>query len=261
MTEGYRRRLICDGCEKTFRWSRNVGEPTEFYFGETGEEPSERCTELRGTSFCRHAVAERRGYLNEQLQGLLKEAGAVLFITVFLPGRELTFPEALKVRPKVEVARLKRLFTKAMKRLPPQGRDAVRAIGAVELCIIDVREDAVRARRVVAVHAHLLVWGMGGKPLRTALKSVVGATAVVQRPLKVTEAPSPAGALAYSLKHRNDHRVTVRDGGTNRFKRRPTKREAAILDRWCSSSPATDAEVLIGLRRTASGIADYREPQ
>jgi hypothetical protein len=245
----------------TFRWNREDGQATEFEFGENGDEPSVRCVERRGSSACRYSVAERRAYLASQLVRLVPSGAAVQFATIFLPGRELTLRAALKVKPKTEVLRLKRMLAKAMRRLSARNRKAFRAIGAVEPAIIDVREDGIRVRRVVAVHAHLLVWGVSAKEVRDVLKKGVKESANVKRPRKMSQAYSPAGALAYALKHLNDHRVTVREGGKNRIKRPPMKREMRIFDRWCRNFPATDAEVLIGLRRTAAGLTDYSVSQ
>ena len=251
-----RRRLTCEACGKTLAYTKGEGEPPIFEFGDDDEPSSPKCADAQRTMACRFQVAERRSKAVEDMAAQWETAEEVCFATIFLPGRELSLREAMRLDPATEAQRMRRLLAKALRPLPMEERKAVRGIGMVEPGVIEFRENGRRVRRLVAIHAHVLVWGIPRKRLRRRLKEVVQTSKAVAIPLEVKNAPTPAGALGYLMKHQGDHRVQVREQGRKIFKRRPEGREIGVIRRWACSFPASDAEILIGLRR-GNGLTAY----
>jgi hypothetical protein len=184
-------------------------------------------------------------------------ADEVAWVTVFIPGRQLTLSDAMHLNPAEEARFAKHLVLKALASLPNGERDQVRGFGVVEPGVMEIREGGESTTTLVAMHLHLLVWRLSVKRVHDLLHKYAVKTDEVTVPLRVTAAPTPAGALAYSTKHLDDHRVSIRDGGKARFKRRPEGLELEVLKRWCGGFSNTDAEVRIGIRRHKSGLAGY----
>jgi hypothetical protein len=216
-----RRRLACEACGKTFAYAKRKGEPPIFEFGDDDEPPSPKCADAQRTMACRFRVAERRSKAVEDMAAQWEAAEDVCFATIFPPGRELSLRAAMKLDPATEAQRMRRLLAKAFKPVPTEERNAIRGIGMVEPGVIELQENGRRARGLVAIHAHVLVWGIPRERLRRLLEEVVQASEAVTAPLEVKNAPTPAGALGYLLKHQGDHRVQVREQGRKKFKRRP----------------------------------------
>jgi hypothetical protein len=185
----------------------------------------------------------------------------IAWVTVLLPDRELPLADAAKIRPDLEVGRLKRPLRTAFQDLPPREGEKIKAIGAVELGLVKVRCVGGEVKTLALVHAHLLVWGIEVGRIGDLLRPATVKTAIARVPLKVQTAPDPEGALGYAFKHVGDHRTTVRTSSRKLFKRRPEGEEIRVQQRWCAF-PATDAEVLIGLRRHPDGrITTYSRRQ
>lgn len=249
------RRLLCNGCGRNFSYTRKEGRPPICDFEVDGP-PASNCHALQQTAACRFHVQERRRRTAQHLRTEWNTRGPLNWVTIFTPDGELPLSQALKLNPATEATRIRRLLTKALRTLNTDQRSQLRAIGVVEPGIVEVRSDD-ETKRLVAMHAHLLIWGVAAKRLRALLKPVVKVTDLVIRPLKVTHAKTPAGALAYAFKHLNDHQVQVRIAGRKAFKRRPVPDELELLSRW-SNCAARDTEILVGLRRNSNGnIASY----
>jgi hypothetical protein len=184
-------------------------------------------------------------------------AHEVVWATVFIPGRQFTLTDAMHLDPAEEAKFAKRFVRKVLAGLPDEERRQVRCFGVVEPGLMEIREVGEPITALVAMHLHILVWGLSVACVRDLLGEQAVKTDEVTVPLKVTAAPTPAGALAYSTKHLDDHRVSIRYGGKARFKRRPEGLELAVLKRWCGEFSNTDAEVRIRIRRHKSGLAGY----
>lgn len=250
------KRLPCATCRRRYPYTKQIGKPTNFDFG-INEPPTSSCRAHKNDSLCRYYVAARRTASAADLASLWSAEREIAWVTILLPHRELGLPSAAKIRPESEVGRFKRLFKKAVQDLPLSETRKIKAIGAVELGLVEVRSVGGEVQKFVVVHVHVLVWGIQVDRIRNLLRPATVKTEIERVPLQVQTATDPEGALGYSFAHVNDHLTSVRCSGRKSFDRQPEGEELQVQQGWCSF-PAAEAEVLIGLRRHPDGrITSY----
>lgn len=249
--------LPCTGCDKRFPYEKVRGEPALIDFGHDTRMPSRGCTGLQGTALCLFSAAERRSRVIGALEQCWPASDELTFVTLFVPGRELTLHQARQSFPKAEAKTARELVATFIRHLPRELRLSVRAFGTVEPALINCmnrRREVIDER--VAIHLHMLLWGAPTVHVNKAVKKVALATPLVRLPSHVKQVWATPGIIGYILKAFSDHRVRVQHKGRAMFRRLPQGEEIAFLNEW-SSFPIIDTEILVKLRHHGSGISSY----
>ena len=186
------RPLTCDGCRLAFPYGREADGTPWLAFLHKTRPPSPRCGPLASTSLCRFHVVRQRAEAAAVLQPMWDAADEVAWVTVFIPGRQLTLSDAMHLNPAEEARFAKRLVLKALASLPNGERDQVRGFGVVEPGVMEIREGGESTTTLVAMHLHLLVWRLSVKRVHDLLHKYAVKTDEVTVPLRVTAAPTPA---------------------------------------------------------------------
>jgi hypothetical protein len=259
MTRKRKHHLLCEGCGMRFPFTKKMDRRTVFDFGNPTRAPSKSCAKLGGKAICRWQVVNAWNANDAALQKLWRAGQHFAQLTLFVPPREIRIAEFCNVNAANEQVRARRLLRRLEKLLAPEDQRNLYGFGAVEPAVIVRRLRSGKVRRRVAMHLHIILWGVPLRAIRTAVKKLACRTEFVDKPYRVQHAYAPRGLLGYVQKALGDDRVSEKPvGATRRFKRKPKGRaERGVYTHWADFD-CRDAELLIGLRRHGATIAKYR---
>jgi len=236
--------LRCRTCGQRFRATRTEdrGWLTEF----PRKPPSPAWRSHRGSPLCRWEVHRLRRRLWRNIRPFFEDEPAA-YVTLVPPGRTVAFDALPRVSIADEARSLRRLLDQRL----PKGTVAV---GVFDVGMADDQTNGRRERYWVP-HFHVLVAGVTVAEAEELLDGLYAATEEVEWPVHVRDAPTPRGALTYSLKHVGDVRaraIYVRKGnaaGEGKRKRQLKADERVVLERWARRQRLDGYLLLKGLRR------------
>jgi hypothetical protein len=184
------------------------------------------------------------------------EGRPVAYVTPVPPRRIVPLDALPQMRVADEARSLRRLLDKRL----PEGPVAA---GIFDVRLVDDQKGGKR-KRYRPPHFHVLVAGITMTEARKLCDGLYAATEKVACPVHVRDAPSPRGALAYSLKHVGDVKVrTIYDkrgdaAGQGKRKRRLNPAERVMLERRAQQQTLDEYLLLTGLRRFGSMVKQCR---